>query len=130
MPEVPNSLDTVYRMYLITMAAQVGSDISVARSILRELEYHRQQGVLTQDLMGLVPGNLPCGSSRVLRRVAEGRPYRPLTVHRYRPHKAFGGVAGLLDFSASFIDELIAQGYHDAVHHNCAEENCILPLET
>ena len=64
--------------------------------------------------------------SRVLRRAAEGRPYRPLTVHNYRPQDDLGGALGMLDFRQGAVDSLIHQGYQNAVNHDCAQAFCVL----
>jgi predicted acylesterase/phospholipase RssA len=52
---------------------------------------------------------------------------RPVTLHSYRPSRSLGGVRGLLDFSSSRIDDLIALGYHDTLHHDCETSWCVLP---
>jgi NTE family protein len=56
-----------------------------------------------------------------------GGPYRPLTIHQYRPSKDMGGVAGLLDFNEAAIDRFMELGWSDAVNHDCAREGCVLP---
>ena len=68
-------------------------------------------------------------NSRVLRRLLQKRPYRLLTIHKYRPETDLGGGAGLLDFSERFISELIEIGYQDAVHHDCEASGCLIPTK-
>ena len=126
--KIPNTLDTVYRMFLITSSALVNQDIAFAGSIQRELDLHRELGLVTEGMTELAAAGAPPGAnSRVLRRLAEGRPYRPLTIHRYRPRSDFGGGAGLLDFRLEFIDELIDAGFEDAKRHDCQQQGCVLP---
>ena len=54
------------------------------------------------------------------------RPYRKLTIHRYRPASDLGGAVGMLDFNREKIEELIARGYHDAAGHDCSASGCSL----
>ncbi len=123
--EPANTISTVYRMFMITSAALMRRDITYAMAVQRELELHRDLGMISPDFLEVLAD---MGSnSRVLRRLRKGRPYRPLTVHRYRPNNDLGGGIGLLDFSLDFIDRLIAEGYNDAVAHDCRASGCLLP---
>lgn len=125
---IPNTMDTLYRLYAITTALHLNSDIKAAESILRELELNRDLGILGPDLMQLATQKKqPMPNTLLLRRIAQGRPYRPLTIHTYRPESDLKGLLGLLDFSAAFIDELIELGYRDAVNHDCGVQGCVLP---
>ncbi len=121
----PNTVDTVYRMFQIVSSALFRSDIARAAAIQHELELHRDLGIVSEDCRQVLADQ--GANSRVLRRFREGRPYRPLTIHCYRPKTDLGGGAGLLDFSAGFIDELIAAGYQDAQRHDCEASGCVLP---
>ena len=123
--EPPDTISTVYRMFLITSAALMRRDITYAMAIQRELELHRDLGLISPDFLEVLAD---VGSnSRVLRRLRRGRPYRPLTIHRYRPTNDLGGGIGLLDFSLEFVDQLILEGYNDAVAHDCRASGCLLP---
>jgi predicted acylesterase/phospholipase RssA len=62
-----------------------------------------------------------------LKAAADGS-YRLLTVHNYRPQTDLGGALGLLDFRQEVVDSLIAQGYQDAVNHDCTQSQCVFPL--
>jgi predicted acylesterase/phospholipase RssA len=128
--KVPNTLDTTYRMFLITSSALVNQDIAFAESIERELEIHRELGLVSEEMTELASEDArPGANSRVLRRLAEGRPYRPLTIHRYRPRSDFGGGAGLLDFRLRSIEQLIDAGFEDAKGHDCEKQGCVLPRQ-
>jgi predicted acylesterase/phospholipase RssA len=59
--------------------------------------------------------------------VATDLPPQHITVHRYFPKKALGGMAGMLNFDLSSVRELIAQGEKDAAEHDCTENMCIKP---
>lgn len=127
-PELPNTLDTFYRLYDIVLASNTRSDIDTAAAINAELELLASVGVIGESgrtLMEAPPRRLR-RASRVVERLLEGRPYRPLEIHRYRPKTDLGGVAGFLDFRAGFIAELIEQGYQDALQHDCGDAGCVL----
>jgi predicted acylesterase/phospholipase RssA len=52
--------------------------------------------------------------------------YRAVTIHRYNPSKdCLGGVAGLLDFSASHIQALMENGEKVAREHKCETAGCV-----
>ncbi len=123
-PEYPDTLDTVYRLWAIQQAEAFRKDTATVAAINREIEAHEridESGRLRRDLAALLP------ISRVLQRQAAGRPYRPLTVHNYRPSTDLGGALGLLDFRLDNIDKLIAMGYDETVNHDCREAGCVLP---
>lgn len=129
-PELPNTLDTFYRFYDIVLASNVRSDLGTAQTINEELELLATLGIIDESGR-LLAADLPPRLrrvSRVMARIAAGeRPYRPLEVHRYRPKTDLGGVEGFLDFRDGFIDELIEQGYRDALQHDCGDAECMLP---
>ena len=122
-PSLPNTLDALYRIYVIAIAGNANQDITVAAVVNedRELAERLGGGGTDRGLRGL----------RRLRRVLEharrGEPYRPLIIHRYRPKLPLGNIAGLLDFGARRIDELIGLGKNDALQHDCGDSGCVLP---
>jgi NTE family protein len=123
-PTLPETLATVYRLYVILVASNFRGDISTALQINRELAQEGPAGRAAALRRGR-------GGAARLSRVAErargGRAYRPLTIHTYRPQQDLGGVLGLLDFGAQNIDDLIEQGWRDALAHDCEKELCVLP---
>jgi NTE family protein len=121
-PTLPNTLDYGYRIYAILVNTNINNDISTANDINRSL-IQVQAGGLTEA----GPGNLLRGASRIAQREQEGRRYRVLTIHRYRPTSDLGGGEGLLDFSQDNIDYLISLGYSDAVNHDCTASGCVFP---
>lgn len=128
-PELPNTLDTFYRFYDIVLAANVRNDLSTAEAINEELALLAALGIIAESGAFLI-AEPPPGLrrvSRVVERIAEGRPYRPLAVHRYRPRTDLGGVEGFLDFTDGFIANLIEQGYRDTLQHDCGDAQCALP---
>lgn len=64
-------------------------------------------------------------SERILRRREAGRPYKQLTIHRYFPRRDLGGVLGFLDLRRSRLEDLIRQGFEDAVRHDCDANQCV-----
>jgi NTE family protein len=121
-PDLPNTLDAFYRIYVIAIAGNQNQDITTAGLINedRELAQHlRPEWVLSE--VGRI--------QRVLEHARQGKPYRPLIIHRYRPKLPLGNAAGLLDFSGTRLDALIARGYADTVEHDCGVAQCIMPPE-
>lgn len=123
-PRYPATLDTLYRLWAIQQAKAFREDVRTVHEINLELEQLRRLGFEARQR---TPAAHLLPFSRVLQRRAEGRDYRPLAVHNYRPRTDLGGAEGLLDFREDHIDELIAAGYQDAVQHDCREAGCSLP---
>jgi NTE family protein len=126
-PELPNSLDTLYRTYAILVANNMNNDLLIAGLVNEDLETAEQLGALRQDRPARSLGRGLRRIRRVIEHIEAGEPYRPLTIHRYRPQKPLGSADALLNFSADHIGTVIAQGYSDAVNHDCIEEGCVLP---
>lgn len=122
-PPLPNTLDTLYRIYNIVMAAQVNGDVRTAATVNEEMAALGMTEADSDDLPVV-------RARRLVRSPSPGphrHPYRPLAIHRYRPRTDLGGVEGLLNFRLGFLDNLIAQGYEDAVRHDCDDSQCVLP---
>ncbi|HVR11195.1 MAG TPA: patatin-like phospholipase family protein [Thermoanaerobaculia bacterium] len=122
-PRLPNTLDTLYRVYVILVASHLNHDIFVAALVNEDRILAERLGIGAND--GRLAG-LP-RLERVMQRARSGEPYRPLEIHRYRPRLPLSDLGGLLDFNARQVDGFIQQGYDDAVHHDCSAEQCILP---
>jgi predicted acylesterase/phospholipase RssA len=121
-PDLPNTLDAFYRIYVIAIAGNANQDITTA-GVINEDQVLAQQ--LRPEWVLRSVGRI----QRVVEHARQGRPYRPLIVHRYRPKLPLGNAAGLLDFDASRVDDLIDLGYTDAVGHDCGVEQCIVPTQ-
>lgn len=128
-PQLPNTLNTVYRIYAILQSSNVLNDIRIAQNINRALEITRQERagpaaeVNAPDAMHI----LELAARVVARRRREGRPYRKLSIHRYRPLNDLGGGEGILDFRSQNINNLIDLGYRDTVNHDCTASGCDAP---
>ncbi|HEY7214963.1 MAG TPA: patatin-like phospholipase family protein [Thermoanaerobaculia bacterium] len=119
-PQLPNTLDTIYRLYAIGLAANMKNDILTAQEINAALRMVRE-GVEPEE-----PNRAFRVAHRIVEREREGRPYRWVEVHRYRPTSDLGGGGGLLDFRQGFIDQLIRLGYQNAVDHDCGAAGCLV----
>lgn len=122
-PRYPATLDTFYRMWAIQQAQAFREDIRTVHRINVELEHLGRLGLGSGQR---APAAHLLPFSRVLQRRAEGRDYRPLVVHSYRPRTDLGGAEGLLDFRQDVLERLIATGYQDAVQHDCRAAGCVL----
>ncbi len=122
-PTLPDTISTLYRLYVVLVAANFRGDLTTAAAINADLRLLR---VGEQAMSGRE--ELRLGSrARVLAQRRGRRPYRELAIHVYRPRTDLGGVMGLVDFSARNVDLLIEQGHRDALEHDCGAEGCLLP---
>jgi NTE family protein len=144
-PDLPNTIDTAYRIYTILMAAQINGDCRHCAAINHELA--ARSGSAGADealppvrdlqpvsaLSGAEGKDLPAVRGRrsykqgsAAARGAE-KVYRPVVIHRYRPTSEMGGAEAFLNFNLRAIDTMIQQGYDDAVNHDCRVAQCVLP---
>ena len=123
-PTLPDTLSSVYRLYVILVANGFRGDVATALQINREVAREGPAGLSFPLRRGRGGA---ARLSRVAERARRGRAYRQLTIHTYRPQQDLGGVLGILDFGVQNIDYLIEQGYRDALAHDCEKELCILP---
>jgi NTE family protein len=124
-PPLPSSLDTFYRLVAVIWAASVRRDVLRIAVINRLLERLRRGDLAS--LAALPGASLEARElAEVLLRQVDGRPYRPLTVHVYRPVTDLGGGEGLLDFDQRRLAGLVELGFQDAASHDCATAGCVL----
>lgn len=110
LPRVRNTLNTLYRMLVISFGLTVSRDIRTAAGInlrLRDTPTAAHTTALT-------------GQPRA-------KSYKPLAIHRYHPSEDLGGAFRWLDFERDHIITLIDQGYEDARVHDCEANRCVLP---
>lgn len=120
---LPSSLDTFFRMFAIIWASSLRKDILLAAAINRMvklLESGDAESARTEEGRTFLQMGW-----RIYRRIEEGRRYRKLTVHVYRPQSALGEGEGVLDFQRSRLQALVQMGYRDAVHHDCQASGCV-----
>ena len=109
LPRLRNTLNTLYRMLVISFGVTVGRDIRTAAAINRRL---RSGG-------GAAFATRLSGETR-------DRSYRPLTVHRYHPTEDLGGTFRWLEFDREHIIRLIERGYEDTRVHDCRANRCVI----
>jgi len=131
LPPLPSTADVVYLSTAIIWAARLREDARRIGAIndtldllLRRLPEEAKEEARHQD-RDMNRSFLEVGR-RVYERHRAQRPYRFLDVHVYRPDSLLGGGAGLLDFDANRLGNLIERGYSDTVHHDCRANGCVL----
>lgn len=123
---LPTTIEAFYRTYAILVANSINLDLAQAAGINQGLRAAVASRLLSRREVSHLPLDAPPSLAAVLRRAAEGRPYRQLVIHRYRPVDDLGGGEGLLDFRQDFVAGAIELGYRDAVAHDCEAQGCIL----
>lgn len=121
-----STIDTIDRVFMIQFAIKTNEDLETARRInagLKIIERVAAGGTTSDaDTQAFVRA-----AGAIHDRMAAGRPYRPLVVHRYHPRDDLGGPLGVLRFDRDHIDRLIERGYQDALLHDCEASECLLP---
>jgi NTE family protein len=110
LPRRRNTMNTLYRMLVISFGLTVSRDIRTAAAINVRLQADARTAHTT-----VLTGK---------QRAAE---YRPLTIHRYHPSEDLGGAFRWLDFNRDHIIRLIDRGYADARNHDCGHNRCLMP---
>ncbi len=110
LPRLRNSMNTFYRMLVISFGLTVSRDIGRARAINRRLGRNAQAA--RRDVVTGAPRD---------------QEYRPLTIHRYHPSDDLGGTFRWLEFDVDHIERLIERGYADTCVHDCEASRCVLP---
>ncbi len=122
--ELKSSLNTFYRVFLITWAAMVNQGIeSVVRTNnrIRTLKAVRKKERLSQEsfeqlLRSYLPPDRKPGSIPA-----------EVTLHRYRPADDLFGPLGLMNLNRQRLEKLIKRGFEDAAHHDCDANECVRP---
>ena len=121
---LPSSLDTFFRLFAIIWASNMRKDILLAAGITRIVEL-LERGEMESGAPEEEARNFLRMGWQVYNRIVEGRKYRKISVHVYRPQSALGEGEGLLDFQRERLRALVAMGYRDAVQHDCAASGCV-----
>lgn len=121
-----NSIDVLDRIIVMNNAQKINEDLRMVRYINQLLQFVEAvtggdlaNGSQLQELLQLTSNTF--NHSR-----GKDRPYRKLTVHRYHPKEDLGGALGFMNLGQRHISGLIQRGFHDAIHHDCAQSGCIL----
>jgi NTE family protein len=124
--DVRSTVETLVRTQLIAWAEAMNRDIRRAASYNKGLELlalsRRGRDLPKTDLRQFLDAARP-----LVRHLESGKRYRPLTIHRYYPPRGLGGILGFLDSRESRIEDVIRQGYRDALDHDCEANGCAIP---
>jgi len=122
---LPDTLDTIYRQQIIEWDLKTNEDIATVRWINLGLEVieraARGEYLSDGDLRDFIRV-----AGVVEERYRQGKPYKKLTVHNYRPWHETGQALKLLNFKRENIIALIERGFEDAVKHDCVANDCVL----
>ena len=122
-------IDTMDRVMVVNFAYMLNQDIDLAREMNRALALI-EEGVTPESLSRQDVHALVRSLARIQLRLEEGRPYRPLTIHRYHPRDDLGSDLGLMNLDRQRITDLIERGYADTIAHDCEECGCLFPGRT
>ena len=123
--DLQSTLGVIDRMLTMTFAFSMNQDIDVIDNS-------------NQSVALAVAGGRPAESDPQIRALAGAEAalakwlrdtgaFTPKTIHRYHPTDDLSGALGFLDFSYDQVKKLIDRGYQDAVAHDCAASDCVLP---
>jgi len=122
-----NTWDAFNRVYTAMVASKITADIESARAINRGVEIIERVAA-GEKVAGADGARFVKAADFIYRKLRkEQRLPRKLTIHRYHPKKALGGLLGMLNFEQAAIEEMIDQGYRDACEHKCLENGCVIP---
>jgi predicted acylesterase/phospholipase RssA len=125
-PKVPNTLSTFYRLYAILVANRFHVDLDTAKQINEAVVLLREKKIREVLESPRNPLGDDAALSRALRRSRQGKGFRLIETHKYRPKTSNATSEDLLNFSEDNIFALIDQGFADTVSHDCAAAGCIL----
>jgi predicted acylesterase/phospholipase RssA len=108
LPQVRNTLNTFYRMLVVSFGLVVSRDIGTVEGINRRIRRDRNAAQVSA-VSGAPRENT----------------YRPVTAHRYFPTDDLGGTFRWLDFDRAHITRLIERGYEDTIRHDCERNRCV-----
>jgi NTE family protein len=121
LPRVRNTLSDLYRSLVIQFAATIKRDIEIARRLNRGIELleAKTDACVSKDDASALAMALEQQSRSSL-------PLKRLTIHRYHPKEASGGMFRWLSFDRAHLASLIEVGWQDGIHHDCAASHCIV----
>src|SRR5262249_1206500 len=127
LPRLRNTMSSLFRALIISLATNANRDIEVARQVnlgLRLLESAKQAST-SDEVKALIRQ-----MAALVRHIEnDTAPYRSLTIHRYHPREMYGGLFRWLSFGRDHMLALIQRGFADTLVHDCSANNCVLPNE-
>ncbi len=124
---VDNTLDTFMRVYSAMLAENLSEDIASAGWVNDGIEV-MERVEAGEALAEEVLARFVRVADVIYRKLhASGKLPKALTIHRYFPNRVLGNSFGMLNFHESAITTMIDHGYADAIKHNCAENECLIP---
>jgi len=122
------TLDVFDRVYHIMLATKIAEDITTARWINEGLAVLERYGAAdVRDVSLEAERSFIRVASVIHNRIEAGRPYRPVTIHRYFPKRELGGALAMLNFEAGSLRAMMEMGVTDARTHDCAAAGCVVP---
>jgi NTE family protein len=119
------TFDILSRVLLAVVEANIRQDLEWVKEINRGTEaIGRIAGGREFDASDARPIAIAVG--RMENQLSADELPRPVTVHRYFPQKALGGLVDMLNFDRAHIEKLIQRGYDDSCNHKCGH-NCVVP---
>jgi predicted acylesterase/phospholipase RssA len=119
-------IDAMDRVLVVNFAYMLNLDIERAREINTALDLI-DDGVTGGQLIATDVHAILRSLPRIRNRIQAGKPYRPVTIHRYHPRDDLGSDLGLMNLDGQRITTIIERGYRDAVTHDCVASGCVLP---
>ncbi|HXE64969.1 MAG TPA: patatin-like phospholipase family protein [Bryobacteraceae bacterium] len=124
---VDNTFDTFNRVYAMMLTTMIAEDIESARWINEGIEALERIDA-GEELTTPLGRQFTRVAGQIYNKLkADGTLYRKLTIHRYYPKEALGGMAEMLNFRRMAIDRLIDEGYKETLEHDCVLNNCVIP---
>ncbi|MEQ1884991.1 MAG: patatin-like phospholipase family protein [Bryobacteraceae bacterium] len=127
--EVNSTIDTFDRVYHIMLETKIAEDIATARWINEGIELldrlsskHSSKHEPTSDEQRAFVRV----ANVIHKRMNEGVPYKPVTVHRYYPKRDLGDPLTMLNFKPDRLRMMIEMGFTDARDHDCNASGCVL----
>ena len=119
------TFDILSRVLLAVVEANIRQDLEWVKEINRGIEaIARIAGGKEFDASDARPIAIALG--RMESRLSADELPQQVTVHRYFPQKALGGLVDMLNFDRAHVEKLIQRGYADARSHQCGT-HCVVP---
>ena len=124
LPNLANTANDLCRALAIGFGSAINQDIETARKKNKGIAFWENNANIAEASKRESSNVLvEAGKERVAHRAHMS--HRPLTIHRYHPSADLN--VGPLDFAPEGLQNLINQGFREAVAHSCDKNKCVLP---